>query len=105
KENEFERVGYDKPIFATNEAANLFYVKDGERHLLERRHHQFVNLAANIKLSREELLAIAEKHPEQFRNNVVTRPLMQEMALPVLAFVGGPGELAYWATLKDAFVA
>ncbi|MFY0517021.1 bacillithiol biosynthesis cysteine-adding enzyme BshC [Lysinibacillus sp. UGB7] len=103
KEAEFERVGYDKPILATNEAANLFYVKDGERHLLERRQQQFVNFAANIKLSREELLAIAKDHPEQLSNNVVTRPLMQEMALPVLAFVGGPGELAYWATLKDAF--
>lgn len=30
---------------------------------------------------------------------------MQEMTLPVLAFVGGPGELAYWATLKNAFSA
>lgn len=103
QEQAFDSAGYGTPIFSTSEAANLFYVKDGERHLLERRHDQFVNLAANIKLSREELLAIAESHPEQLSNNVVTRPLMQEMTLPVLAFVGGPGELAYWATLKDAF--
>lgn len=103
QEQAFDRAGYGTPIFATKEAANLFYVKDGERHLLERRHDQFVNLAANIKLSREELLEIAEIHPEQLSNNVVTRPLMQEMTLPVLAFVGGPGELAYWATLKNAF--
>lgn len=33
----------------------------------------------------------------------MSRPLMQEMTFPVLAFVGGPGELAYWATLKSAF--
>ncbi|MFJ6207865.1 bacillithiol biosynthesis cysteine-adding enzyme BshC [Lysinibacillus sp. NPDC092081] len=103
KEVELELAGYGNPILATNEAANLFYVEDGERHLLERKNQQFVNLAANIKLSREEVLRIAEKHPEQLSNNVVTRPLMQEMTLPVLAFVGGPGELAYWATLKDAF--
>jgi len=103
REAELERAGYGKPILATNEAANLFYVEDEERHLLERKNQQFVNLAANIKLSREEVLKIAEEHPEQLSNNVVTRPLMQEMTLPVLAFVGGPGELAYWATLKDAF--
>lgn len=103
QEQAFDRAGYGTPIFSTIEAANLFYVKDGERHLLERRQDQFVNLAANIKLSREELLEIAEIHPEQLSNNVVTRPLMQEMTLPVLAFVGGPGELAYWATLKNAF--
>lgn len=103
QEQAFDKAGYGTPIFSTSEAANLFYVKDGERHLLERRQDQFVNLAANIKLSREALLEIAEIHPEQLSNNVVTRPLMQEMILPVLAFVGGPGELAYWATLKEAF--
>ncbi|WDV07684.1 MULTISPECIES: bacillithiol biosynthesis cysteine-adding enzyme BshC [Lysinibacillus] len=103
KEEELEQAGYGKPILATAEAANLFYVEDGERHLLERKNELFVNLAANIKFSQEELLDIAEKHPERLSNNVVTRPLMQEMALPVLAFVGGPGELAYWATLKNAF--
>ena len=103
KEAALEIAGYGKPILATEDAANLFYVKDGERFLLERRHDQFINLAANIKFSREELLTIAQQHPEYLSNNVVTRPLMQEMTLPVLAFVGGPGELAYWATLKDAF--
>lgn len=103
QEQAFDRAGYGTPILSTEQAANLFYVKDGERHLLERRHDQYVNFAANIKLSREALLGIAEMHPEQLSNNVVTRPLMQEMTLPVLAFVGGPGELAYWATLKGAF--
>jgi len=28
---------------------------------------------------------------------------MQDMVFPVLAFVGGPGEIAYWAVLKEAF--
>ncbi|MEK5231018.1 bacillithiol biosynthesis cysteine-adding enzyme BshC [Lysinibacillus sp. FSL K6-0232] len=105
QEEALECAGYSKPILATKDAANLFYVEDGERHLLERKNKLFVNLAANIKFSQEELLEIAEKHPERLSNNVVTRPLMQEMVLPVLAFVGGPGELAYWATLKNAFTA
>lgn len=103
KEQELERAGYGKPILATYEAANLFYVEDGERHLLERNNDLFVNLAANLKFTQEELLEVAHNHPERLSNNVVTRPLMQEMTLPVLAFVGGPGELAYWATLKNAF--
>lgn len=103
KEQELECAGYGKPILATYEAANLFYVEDGERHLLERKNDLFVNLAANLKFTQEELLEVAHNHPERLSNNVVTRPLMQEMTLPVLAFVGGPGELAYWATLKNAF--
>src|SRR5690606_35871311 len=83
--------------------ANLFYVQNGERFLLERKNDKFINLTANVKFSKEELLQIARLNPEQLSNNVVTRPLMQEMAIPVLAFVAGPGEIAYWATLKDAF--
>lgn len=103
KESMLNMEGYGRPIDAKEDAANLFYVKDGERFLLERRHEQFVNLNANIKLTEEQLLTIAKETPQYLSNNVVTRPLMQEMMLPVLAFVGGPGELAYWATLKDAF--
>lgn len=50
-----------------------------------------------------ELLEIAENHPERLSNNVVTRPLTQECLFPVLAFIAGPGEIAYWAELKMAF--
>lgn len=103
KEQKFCAEKYGNPICATKENANLFYIRDGERFLLERKNHQYFNLNANIKFTKEELLQIALNYPEQLSNNVVTRPLMQEMTIPVLAFVGGPGELAYWATLKDAF--
>lgn len=103
KERLFEETGYGKPISCTEENANLFYVRDGERFLLERKNEYFVNFIGNIKFTKDELLQIAYNHPESLSNNVVTRPLMQEMSIPVLAFVCGPGELAYWGTLKDAF--
>ena len=103
QEQELEAAGYTKPIFATASNSNLFYVKDGERHLLEWRDGFAQNDAARVKFTKDELLQIAKHTPEQLSNNVVTRPLMQEMTIPVLAFVGGPGELAYWATLKPAF--
>lgn len=95
--------GYNKPMEATVDNANLFYVKDGERFLLERQGDVFKNTNAQVKFTTDELLAVAQQAPAHLSNNVVTRPLMQEMAIPVLAFVGGPGELAYWATLKPAF--
>lgn len=103
QEQVLQQAGYGKPIEASIHNANLFYVRDGERFLLERKDDYFVNVLAHIKLSKAELLQIAKLSPEKLSNNVVTRPLMQEMTLPVLAFVGGPGELAYWGTLKRAF--
>ena len=103
QEQKLADAGYPKPIEATKHNANLFYVKEGERFLLERKDHQFKNALAHVNFTKDELLQIANEKPQALSNNVVTRPLMQEMTIPVLAFVGGPGELAYWATLKPAF--
>ncbi|GEL04233.1 bacillithiol biosynthesis cysteine-adding enzyme BshC [Rummeliibacillus sp. G93] len=103
READFAELGYGTPIGATKDAANLFYVRDGERFLLEHHNGKFINHIANVQFSKNDMLEIANEHPEQLSNNVVTRPLMQDMVFPVLAFIGGPGELAYWATLKDAF--
>ena len=103
REANLAELGYGAPIGATKEAANLFYVKDGERFLLERHDGKFINHMANVQFTKSEMLQLAKEDPTCLSNNVVTRPLMQDMVLPVLAFVGGPGELAYWSTLKDAF--
>lgn len=95
--------GYNKVIGAEDTAANLFITVKGERLLLERQGQEFVTNNGTIRYTKQQLLEIAKNHPERLSNNVVTRPLMQEMVLPVLAFVGGPGEIAYWAALKGAF--
>ncbi|EGA89441.1 hypothetical protein GPDM_09100 [Planococcus donghaensis MPA1U2] len=95
--------GYSAVIGAEENAANLFVTVKGERLLLEREGQEFVANNGSIRYTKQQLLTIAEKTPELLSNNVVTRPLMQEMVFPVLAFVGGPGEIAYWAALKGAF--
>lgn len=105
QEQQLDEAGYGTPIFANAQGANLFYVLDGERHLLVREGENFINAAQQLQFTKQQLVDIARNTPQNLSNNVVTRPLMQEMTLPVLAFVGGPGELAYWATLKPAFEA
>lgn len=102
-EQAFSEAGYGTPIYATETNANLFYVQDGERFLLTLTDGVFVNAQANVRFTADELKEIARQMPQQLSNNVVTRPMMQEMVFPVLAFVGGPGELAYWATLGKGF--
>jgi uncharacterized protein YllA (UPF0747 family) len=46
-----------------------------------------------------------DEHPENFSPNVLLRPLYQETILPNIAYVGGPGELAYWLQLRSTFEA
>lgn len=103
KEDQFANDGFGTPIKAQEEAAHLFYVHETGRLLLTRRNGEFVNDHAGLRLTKEKLLQIAKNEPAKLSNNVVSRPLMQDLVLPVLAFVGGAGEIAYWAILKEAF--
>lgn len=103
QESDFQQAGYGQPIRASKDNANLFYVENGERHLLKYAEGQFSNESSGHTFSTQQLIEIAKNNPECLSNNVVTRPLMQEMVFPVLAFIGGPGELAYWATFKTMF--
>lgn len=103
KEEQFARDGFGTPIGAEEDALHLFYVHETGRMLLSRRNNYFVNDSAGLRFSKEELLQIAKEDPSRLSNNVASRPLMQDLVFPVLAFVGGAGEIAYWAVLKAAF--
>ncbi|MBN9652747.1 bacillithiol biosynthesis cysteine-adding enzyme BshC [Halobacillus sp. GSS1] len=98
--------GYETLLDSEMGDAHLFYSFEGERVLLVRDEEGYYRGKNNeVVLSEEELLKIAEETPELLSNNVVTRPLMQEALFPVLAFIGGPGEINYWSVLKPAFEA
>jgi bacillithiol synthase len=99
--------GYPITIDISDQAANLFFYdqKQNERILLEynRESNRFVGKSGAASFSKEELMELVSKKPEQLSNNVVTRPLMQEWLFPTIAFIAGPGEISYWAELKLAF--
>ncbi|SDJ74371.1 bacillithiol biosynthesis cysteine-adding enzyme BshC [Sediminibacillus albus] len=98
--------GYPIELEAEEDNAHLFYHKNGERILLFRRAGDvWAGKQNECEFTTEELEQIAACHPEQLSNNVVTRPLMQELLFPSLAFIGGPGEISYWSVLKPAFQA
>ncbi len=102
-EEQLQKAGYPAIVGAEKNAANLFVTVQGERILLQREEGRFIGKGAGVEYTEDELLDVARTNPENLSNNVVTRPLMQEMVFPVLAFVGGPGEIAYWAALKNVF--
>lgn len=101
-QKKIEEQGF-KPAIETGEhPAHLFIIEDGERHLLEKERGLYVSKSGRT-YTEAELLQLLESSPESFSNNVVTRPLMQEWLFPTVAFIAGPGEIAYWAELKEAF--
>lgn len=101
---EMAQLGYHVPLDPEMEDGNLFLEKDGERVLLHVNElGKWTGKQHELTLSTDELLHIARFAPERLSNNVVTRPIMQESLFPTLAFIGGNGEIAYWAALKGAF--
>lgn len=82
---------------------NLFYVKDSIRERIEKQGERFGVLHTNFSFSAEEIKMELSNHPERFSPNVVLRPLYESTILPDIAYVGGPGEIAYWLQLKEVF--
>lgn len=52
---------------------------------------------------RQAALRSAHVEPIRLSPNVLLRPVFQECILPNLAYIGGPGELAYWLELRPVF--
>ncbi len=84
---------------------NFYWIDEqGKRWNLEASGEKYFQL----KPSREEVLKTAlletvYNAPEKLSPNVVLRPIVQDKALPTLAYVAGPSEVAYWAQLKRAY--
>lgn len=84
---------------------NVFYKEKGFRERIEKKGERYVVLNTELSFSKEELENIIQSSPEKLSPNVVLRPLYQQKILPNIAYVGGPGELAYWLEYKTMFEA
>jgi bacillithiol biosynthesis cysteine-adding enzyme BshC len=95
-------LGYPTQIEARPDGVNCFLLRDGRRPL--------VRDGADLKLrdSGERLAAadlrhLAREAPERLSPNVALRPIVQDALFPTLAYVAGPGELAYFAQLRPVY--
>lgn len=104
---DLEKVGYSNMLDVQENSMNIFFHKHGERELLfwNEESQRACTKDGKIEFTWEQLMEEMKTNPHHFSNNVVTRPLMQEFLFPALAFIGGPGEISYWAELKGAFEA
>jgi len=99
-----EKLSQNYKLQAHYRDVNTFYVSPQKRERIHKRDKNKFILGDNGPIvSKKEILTQLQKNPERFSPNVVLRPLYQEKILPNLAYVGGPGELAYWFQLKSLF--
>lgn len=92
----------EQQIF-TDTNVHLFMSYDGKRQLLKLEGNKYVLPKSDVSFTKAEVRAKIQAAPHLFSNNVVTRPLMQEMMFNTLVFIGGPSEIKYWGELKQLF--
>ena len=80
---------------------NLFYKEPGLRERILKTEAGFKVNNTDLFWTTHDFLLLAKQYPERISPNVVLRPVYQQMILPNLAYVGGPGELIYWLQLKS----
>ena len=59
--------------------------------------------AIRVPFDCDPMAADALAHPERFSPNVLLRPIVQDAMFPNVAYVAGPGELAYHGQLEDIY--
>lgn len=82
---------------------NLFWLDDSYRERIDSTALGFETADKKFSWDKQKLLDTVKFHPEKFSPNVILRPIYQELILPNIAYIGGPGETSYWLQLKGVF--
>ncbi|MEQ9062560.1 MAG: bacillithiol biosynthesis cysteine-adding enzyme BshC [Vicingaceae bacterium] len=82
---------------------NLFYISSNSRMRIDLDNKEFRTENGGKTWQLDEIKAEIVEYPERFSPNVILRPLYQEIILPNIAYVGGPGEISYWLQLAASF--
>lgn len=82
---------------------NCFYLNKNVRGRIEKTNSDFKLVGSDVMFTEEEMHYIIKNEPQKISPNVLLRPLYQQHILPNIAYVGGPGEIAYWLQFKKMF--
>ena len=95
-----EALGYHSQLSVQKGRPAVFILEDG-RHSLEKTSDGFRNLHSGQIFGQEELVRNCQK----LSPKAALRTIAQDSLLPTIAYVGGPGEIAYWGQLKSVYQA
>ncbi|MBI2421665.1 MAG: bacillithiol biosynthesis cysteine-adding enzyme BshC [Candidatus Hydrogenedentes bacterium] len=98
-----ETAGFEAQVVKDSAACNLFVVIENRRCRVRFENGRFHLPDAGLQYTQGEFLKLLDDDPQAFTPNVALRCLVQQHLFPTLAYVAGPGELAYWGQLKPLF--
>ncbi len=100
-----ETEGYPVQVPVLEGSVNLFFDGPLGRDRLYREGDGFRLNRSGARLTRGEVRERTLADPALLSPNVLLRPVVESTLFPTLAYVAGPGELAYYAQLKEFFQA
>ena len=83
--------------------ANLFLLNERGRFPVDLEGDTYRIRDHEERFTRAGLQDLLARSPERFSPNVVLRPLTQDLLLPTAMYVGGPGEIAYFAQYRPVY--
>ena len=102
--------GFDEQVAVRENGALVFFHPGGvtgPRYRLQRRKSTTASawaLAGSPEtIGHDELLATLARDPLRFSTSALLRPIVQDTLLPTVAYVGGPGEINYFAQLGPLY--
>lgn len=95
-----ESSGYKRQLHKPDNSCSFYLLFDDKRHAV------FYNgkfQANNDTFTKKELFDLLDEHPECFSSNVISRPVIQDFLFSTLAYCAGPGEISYFAQMKEVY--
>lgn len=102
---QLELRGYDLQVPILEGGVNLFLEGSAGRERLYREAGGFRLRTSGEQLDAAQIRARVEADPRVLSPNVLFRPVVESAVFPTLAYVGGPGEMAYFAQVRGYFEA
>ncbi|MDZ4860517.1 MAG: bacillithiol biosynthesis cysteine-adding enzyme BshC [Candidatus Hydrogenedentes bacterium] len=96
-------LGYEAQLVKGQGDCGFFLEVEGKRCKVVYEQGAFVLPSLGWRYSADELLNTLAAEPERFSPNAALRSVVQQRLFPVHAYVGGPGEIAYWGQFKPLF--
>lgn len=96
-------LGVEPQVEQAADSINLFLYVAGERLPLLKTGDGFTVRGRERHWTLDQLRETARKNPEMISPNVVLRPVAQDVLLPILAYVAGPGEISYYALYREIY--
>lgn len=96
-------LGYHQQIERKEDDINFFFYAQGRRNKVRFQQGKFIVERIGLEYDQTEMLDMLAQEPQRFSPSAALRPLVQDHILPTVAYVAGPGEISYFAQMRNVY--